>query len=66
VRDTRGRWLPGPTEDDGRHFLSLLDRQKGFEAAMLRGKLPSRLRAWLRNKIRRYYAAKRGKKTSRK
>ncbi len=54
ARDAKGRWLPNPTEDDGRHYLSRLDRQKGFEA-MMRKPMPSRLRASIRKRIRGYY-----------
>jgi hypothetical protein len=64
ARDARGRWLPNydpESEDqlDGRHLLTRHDRQKGYQAAALMGKLPSRLRAWLRSKIRFYYLRRR-------
>ena len=64
MKDERGRFLPGPDPD--RHFLTKLDRQKGYRTSMgyyldAEGKprrirqMPSRLRAWLRKKITRYY-----------
>lgn len=53
MRDARGRFLPGPDPD--RHFLTKLDCQKGFMVATQMKKMPSRLRAWLRKKITRYY-----------
>ena len=49
ARDARGRFLPGPDAD--RHPLSRLDRSNGFAAA-LRARMPSRVRAWLRWKIK--------------
>jgi hypothetical protein len=43
--------------DPRRHVLSRAERQKGYFWAM-NGKMPSRTRAWLRNKIRGYYQRK--------
>jgi len=57
ARDAKGRFLPGPDED--RHFLTKLDCRKGYQAAVLLGKLPSRLRVWLGWKIKYYYRGKR-------
>ncbi len=60
ARDALGRFLPGfdPTDEaafDGRHVLSRAERQKGYRIATQRGRLPSRLQAWLRRKIMRRY-----------
>ena len=41
--------------DPRRHFLSKGDCRKGYLIATRLAKMPSRVRAWLRNKIRRYY-----------
>lgn len=61
MRDKRGRFLPlmGDAEhdDDGRHVLSLQEKRKGYLVATQMAKMPSRLRAWLRNKIRRHYSS---------
>jgi hypothetical protein len=57
VRDERGRFLPGPDPD--RHFLSKWDCRKGYYIATQVAKLPRRVRAWLRSKIRRYYHGRR-------
>jgi hypothetical protein len=38
--------------------LSRAERQKGYLMAARFAKMPSRLRAWLRSKIRRYYQRK--------
>jgi hypothetical protein len=53
MRDAKGRFLPG--YDPDRHILSRTERQKGYEIATQFAKMPSRVRAWLRKKIRRYY-----------
>jgi len=60
MRDAKGRFLPGPDPD--RHALSQAERRKGFWVATgywFEGrpvtKMPSRTRAWLRNKIKAYY-----------
>jgi hypothetical protein len=58
-RDARGRFLPGPDPD--RHYLTRIDARKGYMVAVLMGKLPSRLRCWLRNKIRFYYRYRPGR-----
>jgi hypothetical protein len=55
MRDAQGRFLPGPDPD--RHQFTRAERRKGFFWAM-NGKMPSRMRAWLRQKITRYYQAK--------
>jgi len=57
ARDAKGRFLPGPDKD--RHFLTKLDCRKGYQAAVLMRRLPSRLRVWLRWKIKYYYRDKR-------
>jgi hypothetical protein len=62
MRDEKGRFLPGPDPD--RHILTQQDRQKGYLIATRIRKMPSRTRAWLRNKIRRYYLARRGHRNS--
>jgi hypothetical protein len=49
MRDSKGRFLPGPDPD--RHLLTLDECRKGF-AAMLATPMPSRLRSSLRKKIR--------------
>ena len=58
MRDRRGRFLPGPDPD--RHILTNLDRRKGYWVATQSPyrQLPSRVRAWLRKKITRYYQAR--------
>jgi hypothetical protein len=53
MRDAKGRFLPGPDPD--RHVLSKAERQKGYLLATRFYRMPSRVRAWLRNKIRSYY-----------
>jgi hypothetical protein len=64
VRDEKGRFLPGPVPD--RHVFTLGECRRGFATVTLcrKGadgrteyliKLPSRVRAWLRSKIRRHY-----------
>ena len=64
ARDAKGRFLPGfkvgEEPHDGRHFLSRRDRRKGYEQAALTKRLPSRLRAWLRSKIRNHYISQKG------
>jgi hypothetical protein len=55
MRDKKGRFLPGPDPD--RHVFTTFDRKKGYFWAM-NGKMPSRVRAWLRKKIRGYYQAR--------
>jgi hypothetical protein len=55
MRDAKGRFLPGPDPD--RHILTRAERQKGYFYAMT-GKMASRVRAWLRKKIRRHYQDK--------
>jgi hypothetical protein len=62
VRDARGRFLPG--QDPDRHFLTRADCKKGYLIATLLAKMPSRTRAWLRSKIRRYYRARRGNRNT--
>jgi hypothetical protein len=54
-----GSFAPGP--DPRRHVFSAAERRKGFRVAALEKKLPSRLRSWLRRKIRLYYRAKKEK-----
>jgi hypothetical protein len=51
--DARGRFLPGPDPD--RHAFSQAERRKGYLLATRFYRMPSRVRAWLRNKIRTYY-----------
>ena len=41
--------------DPRRHVLSKSECRKGYLIATRLARLPSRTRAWLRNKIRRYY-----------
>lgn len=53
MRDSKGRFLPGPDPD--RHLLTKEEKRKGFWVAMQFVKMPSRTRAWLRKKIRGYY-----------
>ena len=48
-----GSFKPG--YDPRRHVFSKRDQQKGYRVATQEKKMPSRLRAWLRKKIRRYY-----------
>jgi hypothetical protein len=38
-----------------RHSLSKAERQKGYRVATQERKMPSRLRAWLRRKIKNHY-----------
>ena len=57
MRDAKGRFLPGPDTD--RHILTRAERQKGYLLATQFYRMPSRTRAWLRNKIRGYYLARR-------
>lgn len=57
MRDSKGRFLPGYDKD--RHILSKRERQKGYRIATEQAKMPSRTRAWLRNKIKKYYRSKR-------
>ena len=45
--------------DPRRHFLTRGDCRKGFLIATRLAKMPSRVRAWLRNKITRYYQSRR-------
>jgi hypothetical protein len=52
-----GSFRPG--FDPRRHVLSRAERQKGYQMATRLAKMPSRVRAWLRNKIRRYHQSKR-------
>jgi hypothetical protein len=59
ARDSLGRWLPGPvTEDDGRHYFTQADRRKGYLVATRLAGMPSRVRSWLRTKLRHSLAAK--------
>ena len=53
MRDARGRFLPGPDPD--RHILTRDEKRKGYLLATQFYPMPSRTRAWLRSKIRRYY-----------
>jgi hypothetical protein len=62
MRDAKGRFLPSPDPD--RHILSRAERQKGYEIATQLAKMPSRVRAWLRKKIRRYYQSRNGPRHS--
>lgn len=55
-----GSFKPG--YDPRRHVFSKRERQKGYDVAMNEAKMPSRLRAWLRKKIRRYYQELRERK----
>jgi hypothetical protein len=48
-----GSFKPG--FDPRRHSFSKAERQKGYRVATQEKRMPSRLRAWLRKKIRRYY-----------
>jgi hypothetical protein len=41
--------------DPRRHVLSRAERQKGYWVATQYAKMPSRVRAWLRKKIRAHY-----------
>jgi hypothetical protein len=45
--------------DHRRHVLSKAECRKGYLIATRLAKMPSRTRAWLRNKIRRYYLGRR-------
>jgi hypothetical protein len=45
--------------DSRRHIFSRVERQKGYWVAARFAKMPSRVRAWLRNKIRRHYQGRR-------
>jgi hypothetical protein len=47
--------------DARRHVLSRAERQKGFFIASKK-KLPSRVRAWLRKKIRNFYVERNRKR----
>jgi hypothetical protein len=51
----RGRFKPG--FDPRRRMPTKADCKKGYLVATQLAKMPSRVRAWLRNKIKRYYAA---------
>jgi hypothetical protein len=42
-------------DDPRRHVFSKAECVKGYLIATRYAKMPSRTRAWLRNKIRRYY-----------
>lgn len=64
MRDERRRLLPGP--DPERHVFTLGECKRGYATVtrckigpdgrtVYLVKLPSRVRAWLRSKIRRYY-----------
>jgi hypothetical protein len=57
MRDARGRFLPGPDPD--RHQFTRRERQKGYFLATQFYRMPSRVRAWLRSKITRYYQQRR-------
>jgi hypothetical protein len=57
MRDARGRFLPGPDPD--RHQFTVQERLKGYLLATQFYPMPSRTRAWLRNKIYRYYRERR-------
>ena len=46
--------------DPRRHILSRAERQKGFLLATRFYPMPSRVRAWLRKKIRGYYERRAG------
>ena len=62
MRDARGRWLSGRGEDDGRHVFSKAEMQKGFRVLCERvaqGKIPSRVAAHVRSKIRGFYVSRR-------
>jgi hypothetical protein len=48
-----------PGYDPRRYVFSKAERQKGYRIATQEKKMPSRLRAWLRDKIRRNYRQKR-------
>jgi hypothetical protein len=56
-KENPGWFRPG--FDPRRHVLSRAERQKGYLVATRVAKLPSRVRAWLRKKIRRHYQARR-------
>jgi hypothetical protein len=45
--------------DPRRHVLSRAERQKGYLVATRFARMPSRVRAWLRNKIGRHYQEQR-------
>jgi hypothetical protein len=69
ARDKRGRWLPlgGVPADDGRHVLSRAERAKGFAVLQMRirqGRIPSRVAAHVRRKIRAFYLDKADRKRS--
>ena len=51
-----------PGYDPRRHIFSQAERRKGYRIATQERKMPSRLRAWLRKKIRRYYQDGRARK----
>ena len=62
ARDEKGRWLPGRGEDDGRHVFSKMEMRKGFRVLCERvaqGKIPSRVAAHVRSKIRGFYGSRR-------
>jgi hypothetical protein len=46
--------------DPRRHILSRRERQKGYDVAMHEAKMPSRVRAWLKSKLRRWRHAQNG------
>ena len=56
MRAPNGRFLAGPDRD--RHAFSKAEMRKGFLIATRLAQMPSRLRAWLRKKIRRYYLSR--------
>jgi hypothetical protein len=45
--------------DPRRHALSKAECRKGYLIATRLAKMPSRVRAWLRNKIKGYYQSRR-------
>jgi hypothetical protein len=53
----RGWFRPGL--DPRRHILSREERQQGYLMATQLARMPSRVRAWLRSKIRRTSQSKR-------
>jgi len=71
MRDARGRFLPlhgEPGEgSDGRHAFSRADRRKGYailQENIRLGKVPSRVAAHVRRKIRAFYLDKADRKRS--
>jgi hypothetical protein len=58
MRDSKGRFLPGPDPD--RHVFSKAEMRKGYLLATQFYKIPSRVRSWLRSKIRGYYQGRAG------